>query len=259
MEHRSCEIFGLRVEYLETSVKGEVPLIILHGWGSRAERWRKVLEALEGKNIHAVAIDLPGFGATDPPGNVWGLKDYEEFAAKFLEIMGIKKFYLLGHSFGGRIAMKLAARHAPGLEKLLLVASAGVTPRSKTRISAYKLATKIAKPIFTLPVLNIFENIARKIIYKFSGSYDYYIQHGLMRETFKMVIAEDLTPHLSAISIPTYIIWGAKDEMTPLFDAYIIQRNIKNSKLTIIENGNHNLNLQMPESLAEKISNCVIA
>jgi len=253
MQKKTIAISGVETRYFETDASGGIPLVILHGWASQAERWSEVIRILDAKKIKVIAIDLPGFGQTAAPKESWGLDEYKNFVLVFLKSLGVDKFNLLGHSFGGRIAIKLSARHVSGLAKLLLVASAGVTPRSKARISIYKLATKTVKPIFILPPLNIFQNIARRIIYRFSGSYDYYLQKGAMKETFRNVIAEDLTPHLCGINVQTCIIWGKKDIMTPLSDAYIIHRNIKNSRLVILENGNHSMNLQMPEKLAEEI------
>lgn len=255
MERKKCEVFELDIEYLETKGTGDTPLVILHGWGSQAERWSEVMAILEQNEVRVIAIDLPGFGYSDVPSEPWGIENYAQFTTEFLKRIKAQKFYLLGHSFGGRIVTKIAANRLSGLMGIILVNSAGVTPRNQARISIYKLATKIAKLFFSIPLLNNFKNIARKIIYKVSGSYDYYLQNGAMKETFKKVIEEDLTPYLSSIQVPTSIIWGRHDKMTPVSDAYIINRQIKNSKLIIIENGNHSLNLQMPERLAKEIIN----
>ncbi len=258
MQTKTILVRGVKTRYFETSASSEMPLILLHGWGSQAGRWQEVMNMLEGKKIRAIALDLPGFGQSTTPAESWGLDEYANFILDFLKSLRIESFHLLGHSFGGRIAIKLAAQKISNLEKLILVASAGVTPRNKTRIFLYKFGTKLIKPIFSLPFLRMFADLARKIIYKFSGSYDYYVQKGVMRETFRKVITEDLTPYLHKITASTCIIWGDKDKMTPLSDAHIMHRHIKNSQLTIIENGNHSLNLQMPKRLAEEISNYVM-
>lgn len=258
MERKKCEILGLRTEYLTTnSPAEELPLVILHGWGSKAERWSAVLLLLEKRGKRAIAVDLPGFGKSEAPREPWGLENYQQFVIEFLKELNTQKFYLLGHSFGGRIAIKIAAAGWSGLVKLILVNSAGVTPRSKARISIYMLATKIVKPIFSIPPLNIFRNLTRKIIYTLSGSYDYYLAKGAMKKTFNEVIVEDLTPYLPSIQLPTCVIWGKLDNMTPVSDAYVIHNHIKNSKLTIIENGDHSLHLQMPEQLVEEIIKCI--
>jgi pimeloyl-ACP methyl ester carboxylesterase len=256
MERKKSVIWGLNIDYLQTNfATNKNCLVILHGWGARAERWANVLELLEEQGIFAIAPDLPGFGNSDSPKEPWTLDNYERFVSEFLRHLNIQGFGLLGHSFGGRIAIKFAADNLPGLNKLFLVASAGVTPRNKLRIGTYKIATKIAKPIFSIPPLNIFANLTRKIIYKVSGSHDYYLQNGYMRQTFKNTIDEDLTPLLSRIHSPTFIIWGDDDKMTPLSDARIMDKNIRNSKLTILEGGSHSPNVQMPKKLAETIAN----
>jgi len=246
-------IQGLHVRYLETDGKSDIPLIILHGWGSQAERWRKVLAILERQNVRALAIDLPGFGETLAPKTSWDIDDYGNFVHSFIKALAISKFYILGHSFGGSVAMKLASAQTEGMTRLILVNAAGVTPRDKKRLFAYKVFVKIMKLIFVLPPLSLFRNKAKKIIYWLSGSYDYYLQTGVMKETFKKVIERDLTPYLSKIQVPTHIIWGENDRMTPLSDAHLMEKNIAGSKLTVIKGGVHALNIQMPETLTEEI------
>lgn len=253
MERKNCEVLGLCTEYLEAGPAAGTPLVILHGWGSQAERWKEVMIALEKKGVKATALDFPGFGGSATPKVPWGLDEYKNFALNFLRVLEIQKFYLLGHSFGGRVVITIASEGTAGLQKLILVSSAGVTPRKKIRIFAYKFATKIAKPFFSFFILRIFEDLAKKIIYKLSGSYDYYLQKGAMKETFKKVIEEDLTPYLTRIQVPTLIIWGREDKMTPLSDAYLMNEKIKNSKPIVIEGGDHSLHLQMPERLAFEI------
>lgn len=83
---------------------------------------------------------------------------------------------------------------------------------------------------------------------------DYIKTQGIMREVFKKVITQDLTAKFSKIQIPTLIIWGDKDEMTPVQDAYLMQELIPNSKLEVINAAKHALNFQAPEKLVETIT-----
>jgi len=121
----------------------------------------------------------------------------------------------------------------------------------------YYLGTILSKVGQLIFFTSFLRPIARKVLYQISGVRDYYkldVAKALtMKETFKEIVATDLTSLLQAIKTPTLIIWGDSDNMTPLKDAYLIHRGITGSRLDIIKHGEHNLNLQMPEVLAEKI------
>ena len=75
-----------------------------------------------------------------------------------------------------------------------------------------------------------------------------------MQETFRRIVGEDLTPLLDKITAQTYIIWGEKDRMTPLTDAHLMHRKIKNSEFVVIPGGSHSPNMDMPEQAAREIS-----
>jgi pimeloyl-ACP methyl ester carboxylesterase len=128
------------------------------------------------------------------------------------------KVSLVCHSFGGRVGIKLAAKYGYLVDKLILADSAGIRPRRS--ISYYFKV--IRHKVLT----------ALKIPHK-AGSGDYQKLDGAMRETFKNVVREDLSPYLCKINAPTLIIWGDKDRETPIYMARRLHRGIKNSGLTI--------------------------
>ncbi|MFH0856958.1 MAG: alpha/beta hydrolase, partial [bacterium] len=93
-----------------------------------------------------------------------------------------------------------------------------------------------------------------KFLYRIFGASDYYnCKNEIMRETFKNIIAEDLTPYLSEIKKPAIIIWGEKDKYTPLADGILMNKKIKNSKLHIIKNVGHGVHIYESEKVAEII------
>lgn len=261
MFERTVTVNGLSTRYLATVQKtGEeqnILLIILHGWGVSADHWKGVLERLETKGITAFAPDLPGFSKSDAPTESWGLGDYVAFVESFARALDISRFTLAGHSFGGRVAICFARKNPHMLEKLILVDAAGVTPRDKIRLGTYKTATEIGKYIFTLPGLRFLRAFARRAIYWFSGTPDYYTQKGPMRETFQRVISKDLTPYLSDITTPTLIIWGAQDRMTPVSDAHILYKGITGSVLRIFEDLGHSPHVANPSIVADTIDQFV--
>lgn len=231
-------------------------IVILHGWGSRSDSWSNVKEILQNQGYNVIVPDLPGFGKSAPLSEIWSVNNYVDWIDNFIKKHNYnnQKIFLLGYSFGGRIAIKFAAKYPERLKGLILCSAAGITPRPKIKIAIFNLLSKIGNLIFSLPFLKVFQRPTRKIIYLLCRNRDYYyLQNETMRQTFKRVIEEDLTSYLSQIKIPSLIIWGEKDKLTPIADAYKMHQQIKDSVLKIIPQGKHSFYLQYPEKLANII------
>ncbi|PIQ74182.1 MAG: hypothetical protein COY11_03185 [Candidatus Portnoybacteria bacterium CG_4_10_14_0_2_um_filter_44_20] len=238
----------------------EYPIIILHGWGATVKSYGRLKPLLEQGGNSVFVFDLPGFGKEALPPRAWSVGDYadwvenkirEELDSRSRRNDNGSKFILYGHSFGGRIAIKIAARRPEGLRGLILCDTAGVTPRPKTKIAIFSFLSKIGNVTFSLPSLKFLRPLARKFVYWLSGERDYhYLQGDVMRETFRAVVSEDLSSFLPKIHTPTMVVWGEKDRMTPLGDAYAINRGIAGSKLEILGKIGHNPHLETPEKLA---------
>jgi len=252
MELKSVDISGLTVRYLETDGKSDIPLIILHGWGSSADSWTNVARTLEKRGAKVFIPDLPGFGKSPEPPYPWGIAQYADFINSFSQKLEVAKFSLAGHSFGGQIAIAYAAAHAQNLSNLILIAAARIMRRKKLRVRLFLIATKIGNLIFVLPPFVFLRPLVRKIWYRISGERDYYRASTRMRETFKLV-EEEVGSHLESISVPTLILWGDQDEATPIADARIIHERIQNSQLYIFSNAGHDLNFKKPVEIAQKI------
>lgn len=219
------------------------PILILHGWGSCAKNWGRVKELLEGQGCKVFVPDLPGFGENPQPLKPWSLDDYTEWLKEFCEKNNLSQVFLLGHSFGGGVAVKYALNYPESIKKLFLVAPAIVRKKTFKK----EIMKKTAK-IFSFLPLSVKKIIYRKII----GS-DYPLAKGPMRETYLKIINEDLSRELVKVSAPTLLIWGKKDDVLPIKNAYFIKEKIKNSKLIVIPEANHDLERKVPEILVEKI------
>lgn len=238
-------INGLKINY-RTIGEGR-PLLILHGWGSQSAKWQRVGEILAEKGIKTIIPDLPGFRESEKPKTAWDLDDYCDFVREFIDFLKLEKFYLLGHSFGGEVAIKYSLRCPEKIDRLFLVAASCLRTRNLKKKLLY-IISKIFK-IFS------FSPFLRKVFYRFIvGKSDYLSIKGVMRDTYLKVIAEDLSSLLSKVQVPTVIIWGEKDDITPLRDAYKINSKIQNSKLEIISGAKHNLHLETPEKLGDRVS-----
>lgn len=247
MEEKKIKVNGLEAHFIIGSgEKG--PVLILHGWGSRSERWQKTAEILEQNNVAVVVPDLPGFGASQEPVKPWSLADYVSFVDAFAKTIGLSSFYLLGHSFGGQLAAKYALSFPSKVKSLFLVAAACL--RKKTFRKQLLLGVSKLFGYFSfLPFYSLF----RRAAYKFFIKSDYLYTKGVMRETYLNVIKEDLAELLPKIKKPTTIIWGDSDDVTPIDQAQLINSKIKSSKLVIIKGQNHDIERQAPEILARRI------
>ena len=241
-------------------------LIILHGWQSSKEKWQKVKEELEKEGIKVIIPDLPGFKPETTLKKTWNLDDYVKWVKDFLSRKRntcpefAEGFFLLGHSFGGRIVIKFAEKYPQEIKGLILVSAAGIKRNSFSK-ELLGLGAGIAKDlkIEEVPVIKDFWQLFKKFFYRYIlRKTDYLEAQGTLKETIKNVLAEDLTPLLNKISVPTLILWGKNDKITPLKDAFLMKEKIENSKLKILEEVGHNIYLENPELLAKKIKEFIL-
>ncbi len=130
--------------------QGKKALLFLHGWQSNKEVWGQVIKELSGYEIYA--IDLPGFGKSPAPKSAWAVGDYADLVAEFIKKLDLKNIIVVGHSFGGRVGIKLSSQHPELIEKLVLVDSAGFAMDGNKK-SAMNLVAKIVKPLSLVTVV----------------------------------------------------------------------------------------------------------
>lgn len=223
--------------------------VILHGWGSCAERWQKVKELLEAGGYKVFLPDLPGFGKEPAPLIPWSIDDYVEWAKSFCEKNNLSRVFLLGHSFGGAIAAKFSIKYPIYVEKLVLIDSAGIRKKRLKKEIQKKVAHFLN--IFSfLPFYELIRKIAYRTLFRYS---DYLLTDGVMKKTYLKVLENDISGVFSSVSVPTMLIWGEKDKITPLKHAYFIKEKIPGAKLEIIPNVKHNPHKEAPEVLVQKI------
>lgn len=235
-------------------------ILILHGWGIGSKTWIDVKTRLEEKGCRVFVPDLPGFGQNSAPERPWDIDDYVGWVKDYCDKNDLSHFFLLGHSFGGGLAVKLINFFPEKIKGLILIAPK-IRRQKNYRYYLGLILGKIGKIIFFIPIFSFLQPLARKILYWMLGVQDYYKleaqKNVIMKETFKKIVGEELISFLSTIKSPTLIIWGKKDDVTPFKDAILINQEIEGSKLDVIEKGEHALNLQFPEILAQKVLNFI--
>ncbi|MDD5069005.1 MAG: alpha/beta hydrolase [Candidatus Pacebacteria bacterium] len=223
-----------------------IKIHIIHGWTYTLEAWEPCLAELRAKGFEPVMLRVPGL--TEKSEKVWTLPEYVTWLEKVLQ--NESNVILLGHSNGGRIAIAAFAKNPTLIQKLILLDSAGVVHNEfplRAKRAVFGSLAQVGKIFLDFPFV-------RKVFYKIIGAHDYGRAPENMRETMKNLISRDLTPELSKISIPTLIIWGKEDKITPLSDAYLMQKNIKDSKLVVVDGANHSPHATHPKIVAEEIA-----
>jgi len=251
MREKEVLIRGLKTNY---KIAGEGPaILILHGWGGSSDSWLRVLEILAEKGYRVIVPDFPGFGKSITPSEPWGLDDYANFVFDFAKKLGLEQFFLIGHSFGGRISIKFVTQYPEKIKKLILCDSAGIKPKPGLKTIIIFLMAQLGNALFTPKHFTRFKDAARNFFYAFLRNKDYVKANGIMKETIKRVLSEDLLPELSRIKNKTLIIWGAADRMVPLKYARIFKEKIANSDLEIISKVGHSPHLEVPKKFSETV------
>lgn len=238
-------IDGIKINY-EIRGEGDV-VLLLHGWGSNIKLFDGLMSVISAK-YRAVALDLPGFGESDEPKKPWEVSDYVDFVLKFIDFLGVKKVILLGHSFGGRIIIKMLSEKPLPFEvsKVILTGSAGIKPKKtakqKFRLSVYKFLKGILN---SEPIKKVFPD-ALEALRKKNGSADYNSATPVMRATLVKVVNEDLTHLLQKITPPVLLIWGKNDTATPIADGELMEKLIPEAGLVKIDNAGHYSFLEQP-------------
>ncbi len=174
-------------------------VVLLHGWGQNIEMMQPIGDILS-SNYRITILDFPGFGKSKEPDGAWSISDYAAVVEQLIQTLKIEKPIIMGHSFGGRVAICYSAFHP--IEKLVLFAS----PCFKV-YNSDNLKVRTLKALKRLPGMNRLGEYMKNYI----GSRDYKAASPNMRQTFVNVVNEDLGNYARDIEEPTLIIWGEED------------------------------------------------
>ncbi|MBQ2394517.1 MAG: alpha/beta hydrolase [Alistipes sp.] len=212
------------------------PVIILHGWGCSKDTVQSITDHIS-KTHRAYALDMPGFGETPPPSEVFGIERYTQVVEKFCQKLNIENPILIGHSFGGRISILFSSRNQTS--KVMLVDAAGIVPKRTLKYHIKVRSYKIYKKL--LPLFVGKQEVERRIEERRnrSGSADYRAAQGIMRAVFVKIVNEDLKYVMPKIKAPTLMIWGELDTATPLSDARTMEKLIKGSGVAVMKGCGH--------------------
>lgn len=220
-------INDISINYVDYGNKDGVPIVLLHGWGQNIEMMQGLGDNLSSTN-RIIIMDLPGFGKSSEPKYAWSLDDYVKFLEEFLSNLNVSNPILIGHSFGGKLALLYASRNK--VLKLVCLASP-----FKQNIKKDSFKTKMLKTAKKVPILNKLEGFAKKHV----GSTDYRNASLIMREIMVNHVNHDITDEVKNIKCPTLLIWGTNDLAVSIEDAYELEKLISNCGLVTYEGCSH--------------------
>lgn len=215
-------------------------ILVLHGWGRSRADWMPAVQALP-----ALAVDLPGFGASPPPPSAWGSRDYAELLVPLLEA---GDWTVAGHSFGGRVAVQLAAGWPALVSKVVLT---GVPLLRRATGSKAPLGFRLAKRAHRLGLLSDEKMEQQR---QRRGSADYRAAQGVMRDTLVRLVNEDYRDLLPGIQAPVELVWGATDTAAPLDMVREAQGLLPAATLTVSETSGHLLDDALLQLLRERLA-----
>jgi pimeloyl-ACP methyl ester carboxylesterase len=192
---------------------GPATVLALHGWRRTHADFAAALESCGEAGLSVVALDLPGFGATPEPPTPWGSGEYAQALVALFEEPGTlaDQVIVVGHSFGGRVAVPLATLVPDRIERLVLtgVPLLDREGRRARPASAYRIVRRLHR----LGLVGDDRLEAMKDKY---GSPDYRASQGIMRDVFVKVLADQYAEDMAAIRCPVDLLWGEADTEVPI-------------------------------------------
>lgn len=222
-------------------------IIILHGWGLSGKTFMPLADELKKRKYTVFVPDLPGFGMSGIPKQPLHLTDYAVFLDDYIKKHKIQNPLLIGHSFGGRVALKYQLLYPKSVRALILSGTPGFTPIPKKKLLLFIALAKIGKLLFSIPPFNYFQDAVRRWYYYFVGAKEFFRAEGAMRETFKRVVREDLVSAMETVDIPTLLLWGEYDIIVPVRIAERMHQVIARSELIVIPEADHGVPFKQPE------------
>lgn len=194
-------------------------IVLLHGWGQNIEMM-KFLGDRFCEDYRITILDFPGYGESPEPSSAWFISDYCELVHDLIVKLKIDNPILIGHSFGGRVAIKYASLY--DVSKLVLFGAPCI--RKNKELDA---KTKFLKWAKTLPGMNGIGEYMKKYI----GSRDYKAASPIMRQVLVNTVNEDLSEDAKKIKCPTLLIWGTNDTEAPIEDARELEKLLSDGAL----------------------------
>lgn len=205
-------------------------LYVLHGWTYSTRTWTRFVTELGEKGYEVVLLAIPGLTAPLPRPF-----DMNEYTTWLSEVLPSSPVILMGHSFGGKLSIAFAANYPSRVKALILESSSGVvdhTLLARSKRAIFGMAAKMLSPFKDTPL--------RVLLYKCIGEKDYLeTPNDMVRKTMANTVGVDCLPLAGRLKIPTLIVWGEHDRITPLWMGSTLASKISTSTLKVIDSARH--------------------
>ena len=261
-------ILGMQVHYRDQGVQSDsVPLILLHGMSSSLNTWDSVVFNLV-NHRRVISLDLPGFGLTGPsPENTYNFDYYNKFIDSFTRRLQLTKFTLVGNSMGGSIAWNYALFNPAVVDKLVLIDAAGYPKRGESGSLGFKIASTpvlnnillfaTPKALVRKSLETIYFDQSRVTDAQVERFHDMAIREGNRAAALLIFKGSfgtfQFKGKIKEIKTPTLVLWGEKDNLISVENAYQFNQDIKGSKLEVYPNVGHVPMEEIPERVAKSI------
>jgi pimeloyl-ACP methyl ester carboxylesterase len=225
----------------ETAGTGVPRVLALHGWRRERSDFGRTLHGVD-----ALALDLPGFGASPPPPAAWGSAEYAAAVVPVLEEME-GPAVVLGHSFGGRVAVHLAASVPDRVGALVLTGVPNLVARTGVGRSRSPLGFRVARALHRR---GLFPDARMEALRHRYGSADYRAATGVMRDVLVRVVNETYEDQLRAVRCPVELVWSDDDTAAPLDGAERAAALLgERATLTVLSGAGHLTPVTAPDEL----------
>ncbi len=226
-------------------------LVLVHAFGGSSRTWHGTVEALDGA-VPAVALDLRGWGASESTDTGYTVSDMAADVGAAVDVLGLERWTLVGHSMGGKAALALAAGRPAGLEALVLIAPSPPTPepmddaeRARLRSAwgdAAAAKVTLEKVTACAPPLLAREQFAADAARASRAAWMAWLDAGSR---------EDVSELAGRIAVPTLVVAGADDgALGPDVQARETVARIPGARLEMVERAGHFVPIDAPERLA---------
>ncbi|HWV39744.1 MAG TPA: alpha/beta fold hydrolase [Vulgatibacter sp.] len=256
---------GRRLRYEDTGGEGPA-VLLLHGFPLSSAMWEPQLEAL-GDRFRLIAPDQPGFGGSNSPADpeAWRIGDYGDTACALLDALGIDRAVVVGHSMGGYVAFSMLRRHADRIRALVLL---DTRPGADSR-ETFAAREEQQEEVRTQGIAALKPRLLQKLLAPktlgdtaLERSVLSLMDHpvaGYVAALEAMKRRPDSTPELSHIRVPTLVVVGAEDVLTPPSVARAMQAAIPGALLAEVPGAGHLANLEEPGGFNEALASFLAA
>jgi pimeloyl-ACP methyl ester carboxylesterase len=267
---RQIEVDGAKVNFADygEGAPDKHPVVLIHGLGGCWQNWLENIRPIAATGRRVIAVDLPGFGLSEPPREDISISGYGECVNALCDELDLGEVVLIGHSMGGFTACETAIQFPQRVERVVLISAAGITTsdivQQPVLAGARVLAALGTRAVAQSRKVVVRKRLRRPLYASFirypdliATDFLFEITQGSGRPAFnaamRAILSYDFRDRLPDISVPVLIVWGSEDMLVPRSDASQFERLIPRSRKVVLGDTGHSAMMERPETVNELI------